>query len=193
MSRELKWICVVFLIIFAGFAAVRDILRRLIPNRVVLEILAVGMVMRFLFFIVMPAMPVSDMIASMLGPIGLLLFLYFFGWTTGVVGAGDVKLWVACCYLLPPTETQQVGYIFAVGLLGGLLSVFYIILRQRMKKQRFFRPFVKGTPWPIRLIRIEKWRAARSRRCLPYGVAIAAGAIVTPIFIPLTLHGMMGL
>jgi Flp pilus assembly protein protease CpaA len=191
--EELQIISAILLFILAGFGAFSDILHRLIPNKIVLQILGVGVVMRVLFFLALPHFGAVDMIASMLGPMVLLVFLYSFGWSTGVVGAGDVKLWVACCYIIPPTETQQIGYIFAVGILGGLLSAFYIALRYRSMKQRFFRPFVKGTPWPLRIIRIEKWRSARSRRCLPYGVAIAAGAIVTPIFIPLTLHGLMGL
>ncbi len=90
------------------------------------------------------------------------------------MGGGDVKLLAAAALLLPPRLVP--GYVLAVALAGGVLGLLYLglgaLLRRRAPRATPRRPATLLR----RALRAEAWRIRR-RGPLPYGCAIAAGAL----------------
>jgi prepilin peptidase CpaA len=86
--------------------------------------------------------------------IGMLLFKI--GW----VGGGDAKLYAATALWFSGLNAALL--IFATGMVGLLLAVFYVVKRKMSRKVD---------------------RSKRSERRIPYGVAIAGGALVMGVFV----------
>lgn len=81
----------------------------------------------------------------------------------GIIGAGDSKLMSA--FALWVGLQNIMGFLFYMAVLGGILGIFTLI----MKKKAVF-PNAKAGSW------IE--RAQSGESAVPYGIAIAFGAIV---------------
>jgi prepilin peptidase CpaA len=86
------------------------------------------------------------------------LAFFSFGW----IGGGDAKLMTVVALWLGADHT--LSYIFATGIAGGLLTIGLILFRMTPLPDS-----VDRIPWVARLHSLEAG--------IPYGVAIAAGAL----------------
>jgi prepilin peptidase CpaA len=83
---------------------------------------------------------------------------------TGVIGGGDAKLFAVTTLWLGLNALFQ--YAILVMLLGGLLTLGILFLRR--------------TPLPLFLFKYEWMRRLHDRKAgIPYGVALAAAALMT--------------
>jgi len=104
---------------------------------------------------------------------GLLLCLA----TCGLLGGGDVKLAAAVAVGLSPANTWD--FLFITVLAGGALGVAYLSGPKLVPR---LRPAVGAGSFG-RILAVEAWRMRR-RGPLPYGVAIAMGAILVLLRTP---------
>lgn len=96
-------------------------------------------------------------------------------WRWGLIGGGDVKLLAASVLLVPPAAVPAL--LLWTSLAGGVLALVYLAagaVARRRGHRSGARP-----PRTIlhRVLRIEAWRLRRHGG-LPYGCAIAAGALI---------------
>jgi prepilin peptidase CpaA len=106
-------------------AAATDLRSRRIPNRVVLLILAAGIVLQLLHG--WPAAGIGLTAASTV--FVALAFLAHYG----VMGEGDVKLIAAVTLLVPPHGIAPL--LLAIALAGGGLSCIYLVLRFTLRRE----------------------------------------------------------
>jgi len=92
----------------------------------------------------------------------------------GLLGGGDVKLATAGALGLPPVAIWD--FVVATTLAGGLLSLLYLAAPHLPLPRP--SPAGRAQPVLIRLAATEAWRLRR-RGPLPYGVAIAAGLLLS--------------
>ena len=96
------------------------------------------------------------------GAIGLVLGMVLFA--TGIIGGGDAKLFAVTTLWLGLNALFQ--YALLVTLLGGALTLAIL--------------FIRRTPLPLFLIKYEWARRLHDRKAgIPYGVALAAAALMT--------------
>lgn len=95
-----------------------------------------------------------------IGVLGLVFILFSFGW----IGGGDAKLVSVASLWLGAEHTLT--FIAFMGLLGGALTIGILLFRSML-----LPAFCLGVPW------IERLHAKESG--VPYGVAIAAAALIT--------------
>ncbi len=145
-------------------AALRDIASRIIPNAVALAIAGLGVALR----IRAHDLPIS------LAAAAALFLLAAFCWRRGWMGGGDVKLLAAAALLLPPRLVP--GYVLAVALAGGVLGLLYLGLGAFLRRRAHAAAPRRSASLLRRTLRAEAWRIRR-RFSLPYGCAIAAGAL----------------
>lgn len=115
---------------------------RRIPNRILLVLLEIRVVLLIVEWFVVPAMGMSLLISSLLGALiggGMFLLAYFL--SRGGVGMGDVKL------LAVIGAYVGVGNIMALTFVTALISAFFSIAMLAMKKINLkeeipFAPFV---------------------------------------------------
>jgi len=141
---------------FFIFAAYGDVRTRRIPNALALAVAALGLV-RFILAGDATAALLSIAAAVVVFAIGLLLF--WRGW----LGGGDVKLMAAAILLV---GVPAVSFFLVAMSLVGLVVTLATLAADRFAR----RP---ATPHPA------PDSEPASRRTVPYGVAIAAGAILT--------------
>jgi prepilin peptidase CpaA len=145
----------------AGLAAATDVWSRRIPNWVTLGTFLIGIVLNTRLHGVDGAL--AAFAGAALG-LGLLLPFYLLG----VIGAGDVKLLAALGAVLGPQALITVAIYGA--LVGGLMSVTIL----GMRGQLFLA---------LSDVVIRHRPPARSGATAPYGVAIAAGVVLS-VFLP---------
>lgn len=147
-----------------------DVVRRRVPNVLVLVLAVLGIVYS-----------VSDGVwfhglLSGLGGLTLGLLIWLPSWVVRLLGGGDVKLFAAAGAWLGPWSTLEAA-VWA-GLLGGLLSLVWL-LRHRG---------VRGAALSLAALRIDtkgvlqRQREDPTRKSLPYTVALAAGAVIAAWF-----------
>jgi len=96
------------------------------------------------------------------GVIGLVLGMVLFA--TGIIGGGDAKLFAVTTLWLGLNALFQ--YALLVTLLGGVLTLAIL--------------FIRRTPLPLFLLKYEWVRRLHDRKAgIPYGVALAAAALIT--------------
>jgi prepilin peptidase CpaA len=165
------------------YAAGHDMLVRTIPNTISVVLFVLGIINTILIWPIFGTMPVA-------------LFFIVFGvmallWWFGMIGGGDAKL-IPCCVLAMPTPWMGGHFILATGISGGIVSAVYLVLKwvfrsQRKAKIKRNERDLKPVP-PIltplwdRFIAVEMWRIQKSRNCVPYGVAIMIGGLVSLFF-----------
>ena len=142
-------------------AAVHDLATRTIPNCIPAVLAVVGISLRAAHGGLLPELGLAA---------GLLVCLGFL-WSRGLMGGGDVKLTVATVLILPPAGF--VAFLLAVAIAGGVLSVVYLVLSLVVRRPAPGR----RTAFFARVLKAEAWRVSR-RGPLPYGAAIAAGALL---------------
>jgi len=146
-------------------AAIRDVQTRRIPNPLVVTLAVLG-------FAYSAMMPVS-LWGALRGfegfGVGLACWLPFYALSW--LGAGDVKLFAAAGAWLGPGKAFEGSVIAAVA--GGVLGLIWM-LRSRGFKDSLETLGIAAT---LPGVLSNSSPAARSTRSLPYGVALAAGAI----------------
>lgn len=153
------WLVVLVLL---SLAALRDVRVRLLPNRLVLTVAAIGLLVGA---IERPA----TLWMSLLLAFVLLVILGTLG-HYNMLGAGDAKM-IAAISLLAPIDRVPI-LLFAIVMAGGILSAVYLILYRTLKRRPDDKP--ASTAF-ARWLRRERVRVATGQS-VPYGVAIAAGA-----------------
>jgi prepilin peptidase CpaA len=138
-------------------AALSDVARRRIPNRIIAVVALAGVARQLL-----AGAPVAALAAAG----GVLLVATLF-WLRGVLGGGDVKLLAASALLVPAGLVPLL--LLATALAGGVLAALNLGLRGRVGV-----PARAPGAWR-RVLRCEAWRIRRGAP-MPYGVAIAVGA-----------------
>jgi prepilin peptidase CpaA len=162
----MNWFAITILlleILLLLYVAATDIATRLIPNEVCLALAVLGIAGQFAG----PTHLVESLVTATVLFL-LLLFVYSRGWA----GGGDVKLLTALAFGLP-----LVGVIHLVtvtALAGGVLALTHLMMRRLPDP----RPAPAGASLIRRVYAVERWRNLRHAP-LPYGAAIACGAIWT--------------
>jgi prepilin peptidase CpaA len=141
-------------------ASLNDIARRIIPDTVCLALAGIGAVLRL----------ADGHIGGAMLAMTVVFLLAMACCLRGWMGGGDVKLLSVSVLLVPPAHV--VACIFCIGIAGGVLALIYILLRRLVP-----RPGPRPASLFARICRIEAFRIRRGGP-LPYGVGIAAGAIL---------------
>jgi len=149
-------------LVLLSFAALQDLRARIIPNRLVLSVTAVGLV----------AAVVERPATLWLGLLCAFLLLLSLGVLShyDVLGAGDVKMIAAVTLMTPPERIAIL--LFAIAMAGGVLSLGYLIAYHTLKR----RNATTGTTALARWRRNERARIATGQS-VPYAVAILGGAV----------------
>ena len=134
---------------------------------------------------------------SVMGAI-IIFGVFFFLWLIGGFGGGDGKLIASSALLFTPIS--QIQYVFNMALMGGILVFVYYGLSYIGKRYKTCKSFVNsglesqslGSDKNMRKLSslmsvlnrvwcVERWRV-QNKAPLPYGVAIAAGFLVTFLY-----------
>ncbi len=147
-------------------AAVGDVLWRRIPNTLVLWMMVSGLGYSVI------AKPGFDGLYHSAGglAVGLACWLPFYA--LAWVGAGDVKLFGAAGVWLGPLRTIEGAGMAAV--VGGILGLLWMVWHYGVRNALGSLWIASVIPSALASAGAE---AAQSRRTLPYGVALAAGAL----------------
>ena len=140
-----------------AFAALSDLLTMTIANRV-----SIILVAGFALLAVLTGMSASALL-SHVGAAASVLVVVFVFFACGWIGGGDAKL--AAATALWFGFAQLLDYLFYASLLGGALTLAIIYFRGLP-----LPPVCVGLPWAERL--------HRSDSGVPYGIALAASALV---------------
>jgi prepilin peptidase CpaA len=152
-------------------AALVDLRRRIIPNRLVLVVAVCGVGRRLL---AAPGLIWFDLLAaaSIVVALGLLAHHEW-------IGGGDVKLIAAVALLFPLSEVG--GLLLSIAIAGGLLSCTYLAIRAGTKipKPRFCpaeaQEDTQETTWGLEdLLSGERMRIAAGEP-MPYALAVLGG------------------
>lgn len=140
-----------------AFAASSDLFTMTIANRVSL-ILVAG----FGIVAVLSGTAASDLLMHAAAAASVLMVVFFF-FTRGWIGGGDAKL--AAATVLWLGFAHLVDYLVYASIFGGVLTLTIIYFRTVPLPQLFV-----GRPWVERL--------HRSDSGVPYGIALAAAALI---------------
>jgi prepilin peptidase CpaA len=140
-----------------AFAAASDLLTMTISNR-----LALGLVAGFFALALIAGMGGTEILSHM-GAAAAVLAVGFVCFVRGWIGGGDAKL--AAAIVLWLGVDHMLAYLVWASLLGGVLTVLIIKFRT--------------LPLPEALAR-QEWiaRLHRMDACVPYGIALAAAALL---------------
>lgn len=163
MSSALAFIVVLFFCAAMLAVVVQDLRSLRISNRLV-----AGLALGWPAHAVLATGAARGMLLDLGAAVGVLL-IGFFLFARGWIGAGDVKLASATALWLGPLGTLSYLLYTAVG--GGLLAAAVLALRQE--------------PLPG-LVRSRRWsrRLRAPHTPLPYGVALAGGALAVMAQMP---------
>ena len=154
--------------LFAG--AIWDLKERIIPDHLVIVVLAAGAALRL----------TSASVSWLTPVIGILVFLAMsFQAAHNIVGGGDAKMMTAVTFLFPPAHVALM--LVMIALAGGILALAYVSARYALKAfgwERAPASTVRG------FLRGEAQRAMAGAP-LPFGFAIFAG-VVSTVFLELT-------
>ncbi|MEQ9490315.1 MAG: prepilin peptidase [Alphaproteobacteria bacterium] len=150
-------ICVLIFAFLACLAAVWDLRSFTIPNSISIAVAALWPVYAIAAGLGLEAMAYAGTIA-----VGV-LFVGMLGWSRGWVGGGDVKLFSAFALWAGPVGL--IPLVVHTGIAGGVLSLFWLT-----SKPLRFAAVRAGLPV-----------ALTPPKHIPYGVAIAAAAVLLSI------------
>lgn len=160
-------------------AAVSDVRSRRIPNTLVALTACIGIA-----FSVAAFGAAAGALRAVEGlALGLVLWFPFFAvrW----IGAGDVKLFAAAGAWLGPTLALYGA--LAAALLGGVLAVFWMLRTYGFAAVAARITCAVARPAAAVSVSLDP----RSRGALPYGVSLAAGAVLAA-WLPQILEGSRG-
>lgn len=155
MSIVAHWAVVGLFAVLLAVSALTDIFSRRIPNWAVLGIIAtcaIGWVSGA------PVAPWPSGLAAGVLALGIAYGLYHFGW----IGAGDAKLLGAAALFFGLGHLLQLATLTAAA--GAVIALGFLILRPRRV---------------MRGLTAQGRAEAAGRAGIPYGVAIAIGAVAT--------------
>lgn len=163
--------------VFTGlilYAAWQDVRSRRIPNRTVVWLALLGAVYS------VAVDPAAGTLLRVLGGFatGLACWLPFYA--LGWLGAGDVKLFAAAGAWLGPVRTFEGALIGALA--GAVLAVGWMVWSYGLKRTATTLSVATAAP----AILAPDGRHIDRRRTLPYGVALAVGALAAA-WLPRTL------
>ena len=147
---------------------ITDLRTRKIPNELVVAILVTGLLFAFASPSVGRALGMS--LAGI--AVGFAIWIPFY--LLGVIGAGDVKFFAAAGAWLGPALTWRAALIAAVS--GGVLAIVYLVSEKRLGTA--LRQLALGASARSLAVVTGAPHAGAKRRPLPYGVALAIGALV---------------
>ena len=156
---------VVFSLLLA-IACVSDLRSRRIPNALVLATLAAGVGFSIALDPALPGLGRSVAGAAT----GLVIWLPF--WMLRKIGAGDVKLFAAAGAWLGPADAVTAALAAAV--LGAVLTLAWLVWEQGVG--RTARGLALGAASAQSGVRVPGLLVVPSRKRVPYGIALAAGA-----------------
>lgn len=163
------------LLLMAG--CVTDLRSRKIPNELVLAILVTGWL-----YALTAADPWRALVASLAGmALGFGIWIAFY--LVGVIGAGDVKFFAAAGAWLGPDATWRAALAAAV--IGGVLAVVFLIMEKRLGEV-FKRIALAASSGSLASTPEQTVVPGARHQPLPYGVALAIGALVLAWFPGLT-------
>ena len=147
---------ILFFPFFMAFAGASDLLSMTISNKISLALMAGFMI--FAFAIGMPLATIAMHWAAF----GIVLVVGFALFAAGMAGGGDAKLAAATALWFGMEFTFP--YVAISAVFGGVLTL--MILK------------IRSVPLPERMARVD-WiaRLYRADEGIPYGIALAAGAI----------------
>jgi len=147
---------------------VTDVRVRRIPNALVLVLIASGLC----YSVASRSLGtgVGSSVAGLL--LGFAIWIVFY--LAGVLGAGDVKFFSAAGTWLGPSATWRAALV--AGVVGGVLAVFFLV-RERRLSRTLRRMALAASSGAVELLGETPEGRASSRQRLPYGVALAAGAL----------------
>lgn len=140
-----------------AFAGAMDLLTLKIPNRI-----SGIMVLAFFPLALLVGLSATDIlhhVAAGLAFLALGVLLFIPGW----FGGGDAKLMAAIALWIGPDNLFP--YIFYVALAGGMIATLFSSLRSVPLPRMLL-----GEAWALRLHRVDSG--------IPYGIALAAGALL---------------
>ncbi len=169
LTAAIPFVCAALLVA----AAATDLAARIIPNRIPLLLIALGLALH---------LAQGTLVAGLL--VAALVFVVLLvAWHFGAMGGGDVKLLAATAFCVAPVTVPLL--IMRVGLAGGVLGVAYLVARRTVRaplgapRRGASRSFTAScAALPGRVWRAERWRISRHAP-LPYGIAIAVGGLLT--------------
>jgi prepilin peptidase CpaA len=162
----LIWGALFSALLLAG--SVWDVRARRIPNSLVLAIIAGGLSHS------LTTQPAHAAVVFSFSGLMLGFAIWIVFYLSGAVGAGDVKFFSAAGTWLGPSATWRAALV--AGVVGGVLAVFFL-LRERRLVSTIRRMTLAATTRSVALLEDSEVTAA-GRRHLPYGVALAAGALL---------------
>jgi len=169
---QLAWGAVFSLLLMVG--CVTDLKSRRIPNELVATIMATGILFALTAPVMLPALAMS--IAGIALGFGIWIAFYL----VGAIGAGDVKFFAASGAWLGPAATWRAALVAA--LVGGVLAVVTLVLEKRLG-DALRRIALAASSGSMAVLQPEGSTAPDiRRRPLPYGVALAIGALTVAWF-----------
>ncbi len=150
-----------------SLAALQDLRARIIPNRLVLLVTALGISFGAL------TRPYTLWISIVMAFVLLLLLGVLSHYD--VLGAGDAKLMAAVTLLVPPDRVPVL--LFAIALVGGLVSAIYLIMHRVLRRKRRAAATQQTSGAYQRWLRNERARILTGES-VPYAVAILGGTLV---------------
>lgn len=148
---------------------VTDVRERRIPNALVVVIIAGGLGFS------LAARPVVAAASYSLSGLVLGFIVWIVFYIAGVIGAGDVKFFSAAGTWLGPSATWRAALV--AGVAGGVLAVFFL-LRERRLADTIRRMALAASSGSVALLSETPESQASRKQRLPYGVALAVGALV---------------
>ena len=152
---------------------VTDLKSRRIPNELVATILAAGLLFALTAPDVWPSLGMS--LAGIAVGFGIWIAFYL----VGAIGAGDVKFFAASGAWLGPAATWRAALVAA--LVGGVLAIATLIIERRLGDV-IRRLALMASSGSLALLQPEGTAAPATTRPLPYGVALAIGALAVAWF-----------
>ncbi len=166
------WGALLTALLVAG--CVSDVRSRRIPNALVLAIAATGLCYSVV------TQPLGQGLGSSVAGVLLGFVIWVVFYVAGVLGAGDVKFFSAAGAWLGPAATWRAALVAALA--GGVLAVFYLARERRLVSTVRRMALATSSRTPS-LLREMPDTAGSTRRHLPYGVALALGAL-TAAWVP---------
>jgi len=148
-------------------ACVTDVRWRRIPNALVLTLALTG----FAFSVWVDPWLVG--LGRAMGGLSLDFGIWIVFYVIGAIGAGDVKLFAAAGAWLGPSATWRAALVGAA--LGGALAI-AMLLRERRARQGLENVMTSISTRSLALLGAAP--GTSNSRQLPYGVALACGALV---------------
>lgn len=150
-------------------ACVTDVRWRRIPNALVMVILTTGV--GFSIY----AHPLKAALLSSVAGVVVGFAIWIAFWLLGLLGAGDVKFFAAAGAWLGPDAAWRAALV--AGILGGGLALFSLF-RDRRLKSGVERTALAISARSLGVLGSTSDAEVGARRHLPYGVALAGGALV---------------